>query len=226
MEGKMKTALKYIIPLVLIPITVILGACIFSEKSYSFVSMAVAIFSCLLFYFAYERKGKTRRLIIVSVMTAIAVIGRFIFAPIPAFKPVTAIVVLTAVYLGSSAGFLTGSFSALISNFYFGQGPWTPFQMLAWGIIGFLAGILRNKLKNRITLSLYGVFAGVLYSVILELWNVLWYSNSFDLNLYLAFLLSSLPHTAIYAVSNVIFLMVMYKPIGSKLKRAEQRIFA
>ena len=71
----MKTALKYIIPLVLIPITVILGACIFSEKSYSFVSMAVAIFSCLLFYFAYERKGKTRRLIIVSVMTAIAVIG-------------------------------------------------------------------------------------------------------------------------------------------------------
>ena len=218
MERKMKTALKYIIPLVLIPITVILGACIFSEKSYSFVSMAVAIFSCLLFYFAYERKGKTRRLIIVSVMTAIAVIGRFIFAPIPAFKPVTAIVVLTAVYLGSSAGFLTGSFSALISNFYFGQGP--------WGIIGFLAGILRNKLKNRITLSLYGVFAGVLYSVILELWNVLWYSNSFDINLYLAFLLSSLPHTAIYAVSNVIFLMLMYKPIGSKLKRAEQRIFA
>ena len=226
MERKMKTALKYIIPLVLIPITVILGACIFSEKSYSFVSMTVAIFSCLLFYFAYERKGKTRRLIIVSVMTAIAVIGRFIFAPIPAFKLVTAVVVLTAVYLGSSAGFLTGSFSALISNFYFGQGPWTPFQMLAWGIIGFLAGILRNKLKNRITLSLYGVFAGVLYSVILELWNVLWYSNSFDINLYLAFLLSSLPHTAIYAVSNVIFLMLMYKPIGSKLKRAEQRIFA
>lgn len=222
----MKNALKYIIPLVLVPITVILGACIFSEKSYAFVSMAVAIFSCLLFYFAYEKKGKTRRLIIVSVMTAIAVIGRFIFAPIPAFKPVTAVVVLTAIYLGSSAGFLTGSFSALISNFYFGQGSWTPFQMLAWGIIGFLAGILRNKLKNRITLSLYGVFAGVLYSVILELWNVLWYSNSFDINLYLTFLLSSLPHTAIYAVSNVIFLMVMYKPIGSKLKRAEQRIFA
>ena len=54
----------------------------------------------------------------------------------------------------------------------------------------------------------------------------LWYSNSFDINLYLAFLFSSLPHTAIYAVSNVIFLMLMYKPIGSKLKRAEQRIFA
>lgn len=222
----MKNALKYIIPLVLIPITVIIGACILSEKSYSFISMSVAILSCVLFYIAYEKKGKTRRLIIVSVMTAISVIGRFIFAPIPAFKPVTAIIVLTAIYLGSSAGFLTGSFSALISNFYFGQGPWTPFQMFAWGIIGFLAGIFHNKLKNRFFLSLYGVFSGVLYSIILELWNVLWYSNSFDLNLYITFLISSLPHTVIYAISNVIFLMLMYRPVGNKLERVEKRIFA
>ncbi len=221
----MKNVLKYIIPLALVPITIILGACIFSEKSYSFISMAVAVFSCLLFYFSYEKKGKTRKLIVVSVMTAIAVIGRFIFAPIPSFKPVTAVVVLTAVYLGGSAGFLTGSFSALISNFYFGQGPWTPFQMFAWGIIGFIAGIFSNKLKNKFFLSLYGIFAGVLYSIILEFWNVLWYNNSFDLNLYMTFLIFSLPHTVIYAVSNVIFLMIMYKPVGSKLERAEKRIF-
>lgn len=221
----MKNVLKYIIPLVLVPITIILGACIFSEKSYSFISMAVAVFSCLLFYFSYDKKGKTRKLIVVSVMTAIAVIGRFIFAPIPSFKPVAAVVVLTAVYLGGSAGFLTGSFSALISNFYFGQGPWTPFQMFAWGIIGFLAGMFSSKLKNRFFLSLYGIFAGVLYSIILELWNVLWYSNSFDLNLYMTFIISSLPHTVIYAVSNVVFLMIMYKPVGSKLERAEKRIF-
>lgn len=222
----MKNILKYIIPLLLIPITVIAGAYVFSEKSYSFVSMAVALLSCILFYASYERRGKTRKLIIVSVMTAIAVIGRFIFAPIPAFKPVTAVVVLTAIYLGSSAGFLTGSFSALISNFYFGQGPWTPFQMLAWGLIGFLAGILQKKLRNRFFLSLYGIFSGVFYSLILELWNVLWYSNDFDLSLYVVFLLSSLPHTLIYAVSNVIFLMLMYKPIGKKLERVEKRIFA
>ena len=110
----MKTALKYIIPLVLIPITVILGACIFSEKSYSFVSMAVAIFSCLLFYFAYEKKGKTRRLIIVSVMTAIAVIGRFIFAPIPAFKPVTAVVVLTCAFFALAFWAIDSGFLALL----------------------------------------------------------------------------------------------------------------
>lgn len=222
----MKNILKYIIPLLLIPITVIVGMFVFSEKAYSFVSMAVAVLSCILFYMECEKHGKTRKLIIVSVMTAISVVGRFIFAPIPAFKPVTAIVILTAIYLGSSAGFLTGSFSALISNFYFGQGPWTPFQMLAWGIIGFFAGLLGKKLRNRFILSIYGAFAGVLYSMVLELWNVLWYNNSFNINLYLTFLISSFPHTVIYAISNIIFIMLMYKPIGEKLERAEIRIFS
>lgn len=221
----MKNAFKYIIPLVLIPIIVFVGAFVFSEKAYAFVSIATAFLACAAFYISYEKRGKTRRLIIVSVMTALAVAGRFIFAPIPAFKPVTAVVVLTAMYLGSSAGFLTGSFSAIISNFYFGQGPWTPFQMLAWGIIGFLAGLFRDRLKNsRFLLALYGIFSGALYSLVLDFWSVLWYSNGFELNLYLAALLSSLPYTIIYAVSNVIFLMLMYKPVGKKLKRAEIRV--
>ncbi len=97
--------------------------------------------------------------------------------------------------------------------------------MLAWGIIGFIAGILGRQLRRgRLWLVLYGIFAGFLYSFILDLWSVLWYSNGLDLNLYFAALLSSLPHTAIYAFSNVVFLMLMYKPIGKKLERAEKRI--
>lgn len=222
----MKNALKHIIPLVLIPVIVFIGACVFSEKSYAFISIAVAFFSCILFYIGYEKHGKTRRLIIVSVMTALTVVGRFIFAPIPAFKPDTAIIILTALYLGSPAGFLTGSLSALISNFYFGQGPWTPFQMLSWGIIGYAAGLLHKQLRHsRLWLVIYGIFSGVLYSLILDMWSVLWYSNGLDLNLYFAAFLSSLPHTAIYAASNVVFLMIIYKPIGKKLERAEKRLF-
>ncbi len=70
----MKNALKYIIPLVLIPLTVFTGACIFSEKSYAFISISVAFFSCILFYTGYEKRGKTRMLIISSVMTALTVV--------------------------------------------------------------------------------------------------------------------------------------------------------
>ena len=83
-------------------------------------------------------------------MVALSVTGRFI----PFFKPVTALTVLTAVYLGGEAGFLCGALSAVISNFWFGQGPWTPFQMLAWGMIGLFAGLLASPLKrSRIRLS-------------------------------------------------------------------------
>ena len=102
----------------------------------------------VLFITGFERKVTgTRRMVLVAVMTAISVLGRFI----PFFKPITALTVITAMYLGGEAGFLVGSLSALLSNFYFGQGPWTAFQMLAWGLIGYVAGLIAESLKrNRV----------------------------------------------------------------------------
>ena len=123
-----------------------------------FISIFVAIFQlfynqflCVFHFISFEKgKNDARRIVIIAVMTALSVAGRFVFAPIPFFKPVTAIVIITAIYLGSEAGFITGAFSAVVSNFYFGQGPWTPFQMLAWGLIGFLAAcLLKNLLRVR-----------------------------------------------------------------------------
>ena len=84
-----------------------------------------------------------------AAMTALSVSGRFLFAMLPGFKPVTAIIIITALYFGAQAGFMTGALTALISNIYFGQGSWTPFQMLAWGIVGLLGGILSGYLKKN-----------------------------------------------------------------------------
>lgn len=221
----LKKILEYAVPFIVIPLSVIVGTYFFGGNAYTYISLAVAVMSCLLFYIVYEKHGKTRKLVIVAIMTALAVTGRFVFAAVPAFKPVTAITVITAMYLGSSAGFLTGSFSALISDFYFGQGPWTPFQMFSWGIIGFLAGMLGKPLKkSRILLSLYGVFAGVFYSIIMDFWSVLWYGRDFNSELYTAALLASLPHTITYAVSNIVFLLLMNKPFGRKLSRAVSKL--
>lgn len=216
-----KKIFEYIIPFLVIPLLILGGTYFFGGNAYIYISITVAIMSCLLFYIVYEKRGKTRKLVVVAVMTALAITGRFVFAAVPSFKPVTAIIVITAIYLGSSAGFLTGSLSAFISNFYFGQGPWTPFQMLSWGIIGFCAGMLKKPLKkNCIFLSLYGAFSGVFYSVVMDFWNVLWYSHDFNLELYIAALFTSLPHTVIYAISNIVFLLFMNKPFGRKLSRA------
>ena len=77
-------------------------------------------------------------------MAAMCVVGRTAFSivPLPNFKPVTAIVMITGIAFGPEAGYLTGALAALLSNFLFGQGPWTPWQMFSWGIVGFLTGTL------------------------------------------------------------------------------------
>ena len=100
-------------------------------------------------------------MLLIAVMAAIAVVGRMAFFMLPQFKPVTAIVIITGISLGAEAGFLTGAVAGFVSNFFFGQGPWTPWQMFAFGIIGFLAGLLfrgkREKYKkSKLILCLYG----------------------------------------------------------------------
>ena len=83
--------------------------------------------------------------------------------------------------LGSESGFLVGAMSALVTNFYFGQGPWTPFQMFAWGMIGLIAGYLGDPLRrSRIALAVYGAFSGIAYSMIMDIWTVLWYGEGFN----------------------------------------------
>lgn len=213
----LRSVLRVMIPAVLIPLTVLLGIFVFDEQKHAFATCAVALLSIALFLCGFDRKKTgTRRLILISVMIALSVVGRFF----PLFKPVTAIAVITGVFLGAEAGFLTGSFSALISNFYFGQGPWTPFQMFAWGILGFLAGILAKPLKsNRILLYAYGFLSGILYSLVMDIWTMLWEVGGFLAEAYLAKIMTSLPYMLLYAVSNVIFLRLFAKPFGEKLER-------
>ena len=218
---RVRTLLRFVIPFVLIPAVAVLGTLVFDEKKHLFISFFVAVLSVLLFLSGFEKKATgTRRMVIVAVMIAMCVAGRFI----PFFKPVTAITVITAIYLGGESGFLVGSLSALLSNFYFGQGPWTAFQMLAWGLIGLVAGFLSNPLrKSRAALLTYGVLSGVVFSLIMDIWTVLWYNDNFDLTLYLAALATALPHTALYSVSNFIFLWFMAKPFGDKMNRIKNK---
>ena len=127
-------------------------------------------------------------------------------------------------YFGCEAGFLTGALSAVISNFYFGQGPWTPFQMFSWGIVGLIAGLVAEHLKKcSLLLSGYGILSGVLYSFLMDIWTVLWEDGYFNLSRYLAALVSAIPFTAVYAVSNVVFLLLFARPIGKILDRIKTK---
>ena len=216
-----KRIISFIILCVLVPAAVVAGALLFDERRYAWVILCVTLLSCLPMFISFEQNSAdAKRLVMIAVMTALSVAGRFLFAALPGFKPVTAMVVITAMYFGSEAGFMTGALSAVISNFYFGQGPWTPFQMFSWGIIGLLAGLFALRLRqSRIWLSAFGVLAGVLYSLLMDIWTVFWADGYFNLTRYIAAVGSAAWFTAVYAVSNVIFLMLFAKPIGKILDR-------
>jgi uncharacterized membrane protein len=228
MKQMFKKILRGAILLLGIPGLLWVGSVVFQNKKYAFFSVAAALLAMLPFFLRFEkRETRGTLLVLIAVMVALTSVGRLIFAAIPGFKPVTALVVLTAIYFGAEAGFLTGVLSAVISNFYFGQGPWTPFQMFAWGFVGFLAGVFSKALRQgkfkTLWISLFGAFAGALYSLLLDVWSALWMDNAFRLSRYLMLVAAALPWTALYAASNVIFLLVFTKPVGTIMERMKKK---
>ncbi len=218
----MKTKLlRVLVPFVLLPLTIVLGAVLLREKYYAFVILAVLLLTVLFFYSGFERKKVTsRRLVVVAVMTALAALGRVVLTPLPGVTPITALAALTALSLGGEAGFMVGSLAALLSDFYAGQGVWTPFQMFAWGLTGLFAGLLAKQLKSsRVLLAVYGVLAGAAYSLLMDLWSVLWLNGTFSPALYAAALGTSAPFTLTYAVTNTVLLLLLEKPFCKKLDR-------
>lgn len=203
-------------------IVLALGVWLLENGKYSLLSVIIALISCLPFFISFEKGQKTaREITVIAVMTALTVVGRIVFAPLPGFKPVTALTVIAGVAFGAEAGFMTGSMSALISNIYFGQGPWTPFQMAAWGFIGFFAGLIfrRRNSPNMLLLLIYGAFAGVAFSLLMDVWTTFSAEGGFSVSRYMFYVASALPITGIYAFSNVVFLAILARPLLSKLSR-------
>ena len=216
-SARARRILRYLIPFFIIPALIAAGVFLLHERRYALIALLMVLCALILFATGFERKRTgRRRMVLVSVLTALSVAGRFI----PLLKPVAAMTILSGVYLSGEAGFLVGALSAVISNFYFGQGPWTPFQMFAWGLIGLIAGYLSRPMqKSRGLLLLYGLIAGIAYSFIMDIWTVLWYNEGLNLTLYLSAIFSALPHTLLYAASNVIFLALFADTYREKIER-------
>lgn len=220
-----KKLVSGLIYLFVIPLVCFGGIMFFRERFYSFVTAALAILTVAGYFLHFEKKhSDSTQLVIIAAMTALSIFGRIVFSFLPGFKPCTAIVIITALYMGRESGFMTGAMTALISNFYFGQGAWTPFQMLVWGLTGYFAGMLADKLiKSKPLLVTFGIISGTAFSLIMDLWSCLWADNAFVLSRYLALVGSSAFFTLIYAVSNVFFLLLLSKPFGRIFKRLDKK---
>lgn len=210
--------------LILIPVTIWIGITLFDDRKYFVISLAIAVYCMLPFFLIFEgRKPQARELLTIAVLVAIAVAGRAAFFMVPSFKPVVAVTIISAVCFGAESGFLVGALSMLSSNMLFGQGPWTPWQMFAAGIIGFLAGILFRKgwLKARkISLCIYGFLATVfIYGGIMNPASLVMTSYAITKRNLLAIYMSGLPVDLVHASATVIFLWIASKPMIEKLER-------
>jgi energy-coupling factor transport system substrate-specific component len=126
--------------------------------------------------FAWLEGGvaSARDLTLVATLAGIAAAGRVLFAPMPGVQPVTVIVAAAGVALGPRRGFAVGALAALASNFFLGQGPWTPWQMLTWGACGLLAGLAPRLLRRRLAFAAFVFALGYAYGLVLDVWN--WYA--------------------------------------------------
>ena len=115
-----------------------------------------------------EHRG--RELALIAALAAAAAGGRVLFAAIPNVQPVTMIVAVTGVTLGARAGLATGAAAALASNAFLGQGPWTPWQMAGWGMVGVTAAMAAPLLRNRLSLALFGLAWGFLFDWLMDVW--------------------------------------------------------
>jgi energy-coupling factor transport system ATP-binding protein len=210
--------------LLAIPLTIFAGIYFFGDRKFYFVSILVIFESMLPFALIFEsRKPQARELVVIAVLCAIAVAGRAAFFMLPQFKPVLAIVIISGVAFGGEAGFLVGSVTAFVSNMFFGQGPWTPWQMFAFGIIGFLAGVLFKKgllMRSRAALCAFGAFcAVVIYGGLMNPCMVITYNARPTWQLLLAAYLQGLPFDLVHALATAVFLAVGAKVMLEKLDR-------
>lgn len=175
--------------------------------------------------FSRYQTARGREMVIISVLCAIAVASRAAFMPLPQFKPIVAVCIISGIAMGAESGFLVGAVSGFVSNFFFSQGPWTPWQMFALGIIGFLSGILYRTgiIKiSRTKLCIYGFLATfVLYGVIMNTATLLMSGAVPSIKLIAAYCLTGLPFDSIHAVSTAFFLYVAAEPMFEKLFRVK-----
>lgn len=168
-------------------------------------------------------KPKARELVLISVLCAMAVAGRAAFFMLPEFKPVVALIIISGVCLGGEAGFLVGAVTAFVSNFFFGQGPWTPWQMFAFGIIGFISGILFKKgpfKRDRVSLTIFGFFTTfVIYGGIMNPASVIMYQNKINWNMIFSSYVVGMPMDLIHSFSTAFFLWILSEPMIEKLER-------
>ena len=222
-KAKASSTAFEIIALAVVP-SVLFACAYFQIAQSALLSIFVALIAVVIFFIRFEKSSPALRQVMPTVvLSALAVAGRLLFAPIPNFKPVTAICIISGAVFGRSSGFMVGAMAALVSNFFFGQGPWTVWQMYCWGLCGYFAAILAEKgmFDFKFGLVSYGAFSSMICGVFLNCWHAIGFVQPFSLGALATAIFMGLPFDIINACATVLFLLVLYAPWYKKMHRVK-----
>ena len=228
-QGRAKTLVTVIGALILTPLTVVLGMEV-PGSGYYLSGTLIVLYALAPFFVSFEgRRPQAREIAVVAVLAALAVVARAAFVWVPHFKPMAAIVMIAGIAAGPQTGFLVGSVAVLASNFIFGQGPWTPWQMLAFGVVGLVAGLLADARlfpranltwPRRIALAVTGFVLIVgLVGPILDTSTFFYLSTAPTLELATAVYLAGLPVNAAHGAAVAVTLLLVANPLLDQLDR-------
>lgn len=199
----------------------------FNEINWALLSVFIVGIAILMFFISFERKRiDPKEMALIATMASIAGISRIPFAVIMSVQPTTFIVMITGYVFGGHTGFITGAVAALVSNFFLGQGPWTPWQMFCWGFCGFLAGLI-GKISNKFNLKAFAVIAficGYLFGWTMNIWHWIGFVYPLTVKTFLATYIASFPFDTLHAVGNVVFSIIFGESFYLILKRFKRRL--
>ncbi len=220
-----RSLLAMLFVLMAVPVTVYAGVRFLGDRRYYFISLLIILETMIPFFVLFEgRKPQAREIVLISTLCAIAVLGRTAFFMLPQFKPAIALVMIAGVCFGGETGFLVGAVTGFISNFFFGQGPWTPWQMFALGITGFLAGIVFGRRRNRLMLSVFGFLVTLaVYGVIMNSSFVIQTQPSPTFGMFRAACIAGLPFDLVHAASTAFFLLFISDAMIEKIERIKTK---
>ncbi len=175
----------------------------------------------------YERSRPPSQIVaLVAALAAISVAGRVAFSPIPNVVPTTDITLIAGFALGPAPGFAVGALSGLVSNFWLGQGPWTPWQMAGWGLTGILGAavaVASGQRIGRFPLALICAFTGFAYGALLDFSLMVTYGGEQSLGRFLALSARGLPFNIAHAAGNAALALVAGPAMTRMLLRYRHR---
>ena len=219
-----RNIVSLLIVIVFVPATLVVSWGL-GDRRFYICGLLIIAYAMIPFFVGFERRRpQAREMVSIAVLCAIAVVSRAAFVMLPQFKPMTGIVIISGMAFGPSAGFLTGAVSGFVSNFIFGQGPWTPWQMFAFGVAGFIGGLLKNKglMKGEKRFSsavLGGLIVMLITGPILDTCTLFTMSSVVNAASAGAIYLAGVPFNAVHAAATALTILLLGKPMLEKLER-------